>query len=81
MRLLSFAERLNTFFYRKEVRRLTAEDRALAEQWTLDTIRRLHPAWPEERVQRYFHDLLHLETSFSDAWSQRYGPLAAAARN
>lgn len=72
MGFFSLSKSLNSLLYRKEVRRLSKEDREMANRWTLEMIRESHPDWSEERVRVYFNRLLYLRVTVVDEWSLRH---------
>lgn len=73
MRFTGVTEKLNTFFFRSQIRRLTRFDMEMADRWTLARIREGHPEWSEERVMRHFEALAHLQVHAVDEWGRRFG--------
>lgn len=75
MNLLELPERINLLLYRKQVHRLTRQDREQAIAWTLQLIRDRNPGWSEERVRAYYDQLLNIRVIAVDAWSARHGEI------
>lgn len=73
MRFAGVTEKLNAFFFRAQLRRLTRLDMEMADRWTLARIREGHPDWSEERVMLHFEALGHLPVRAVDEWSRRFG--------
>lgn len=75
MNLLELPERINRLLYRRQLHRLTPQDREQAIAWTLQLIRDRNPTWPEERVRDYYDRLLDIRVIAVDAWSARHGEI------
>ena len=75
MNLLELPERINRVLYRRQVRRLTPQDRQQAVAWTLQLIRDRNPTWTEERVREYYDRLLDIRVIAVDTWSARHGEI------
>lgn len=71
MSLSDLTGRLNQFFYRQNLRRLTAEELEMAKAWSMEMIRREHPAWSEEQAEAYYEQLLYVHFSAVDEWTRR----------
>lgn len=66
-----FAERLNLFLYRQNIRKLGPAEIALAREWSLNLIRREHPHLTEEQVERFYDNLIHVQVIAVDEWTRR----------
>jgi hypothetical protein len=75
MDFLQLSDRLNTLLYRRQVQRLTREDREQAVQWTLQLIRERHPRWSEDKVRDYYDRVLDIRVIAVDAFSARHGEI------
>ncbi len=62
----SLGQKLDTFLYRRVFTQLSASDLNLAEKWTLAMIRRNHPDWDEEKVRKYYDNLLKIKVIVCD---------------
>ena len=72
MNFLDLPERLNSFLYRKDVRRLTRADRELAKRWTMQLIRDSHPLWTDAQIEADYERLLAVRVEAVDQWSRRF---------
>ena len=71
LRFDKLAKNLNRFLYRKETRALTPAQLEMAEKWALDYIRKHHPDWDDDRVRKYYDDLLKWRVTVVDEWGRR----------
>ena len=69
---LDLPERINSFLYKKDVRRLTKADRELAKRWTMQLIRDSHPQWTDAQVEADYEKLLAFKVETVDQWSRRF---------
>ncbi len=67
----AFTERLNLFHYRRHLRKLGPTDIQTARNWCLSVIRREHPKWTDEEVERFYDSLIHVELVAVDEWTRR----------
>lgn len=75
MNFLDLPERINLLLYRRQVGRLSRQDREQAIAWTLQLIRDRNPTWPEDKVRAYYDQLLDIRVIAVDAWSARHGEI------
>lgn len=73
MQVSEIRERLNQFLHRQNIRKLTAEERAMAREWCLDVIRREHPELDEDERELFYENLVRVRLVAVDEWSQRMG--------
>lgn len=73
MQVSEIRERLNQFLHRQNIRKLTAEERAMAREWCLDVIRREHPELDEDERELFYENLVQVRLVAVDEWSQRMG--------
>lgn len=71
MNFLGLSEKLNAMLYRKDVGKLSRQERRMARDWTLTLIREHNPDWSEERVQQYYQDLIKIRVKTVDQWAER----------
>jgi hypothetical protein len=67
----NFAQRLNLFLYRLHLRKLGPTEIETARNWCLNFIRREHPHFSEEEVERFYESLIQVELIPIDEWSRR----------
>lgn len=72
MNFLDLPERINTFLYKKDVKRLSRADRDLAKRWTMQLIRDSHPHWSEAQIEADYDRLLAVRIETVDQWSRRF---------
>lgn len=70
-RFPELAERLNRIIYDQQMRRMTPEEIETAKQWSFALIRREHPEWTEEEVNRFYDNLINVKITVVDGWAQR----------
>lgn len=73
MQVAELRERLNQFLHRQNVRKLTPQERELARDWCLDLIRREHPEFTPEQMERFYENLIHVRVIPVDEWTERMG--------
>ena len=73
MGLFEFSERVNRYLHRKEVGKLTRDERRMANAWTLRLIRERHPGWSDKQVRDYFQNLIHIKVRAVKEWELRMG--------
>jgi hypothetical protein len=71
MNLSEFSERFNHYLYRQSIRRLGAEEITVAREWSLAFIRREHPHFTNQQVERFYENLIHVQVNAVDEWSRR----------
>ena len=67
----TFTERFNLFLYRQHIRKLAPTDRETAREWCIALIRREHPKLTPEEVDRFYENLITVQWSAVDEWTQR----------
>jgi len=53
------------------MRKLTPEEIETARLWSLSLIRREHPEWTEDEVDRFYYNLINVNITVVDQWAQR----------
>jgi hypothetical protein len=71
MMLSDFTDRFNHFLYRQSIRKLGPSEIELAREWSYDFIRREHPQFTEGQVARFYENLIHVQVTAVDEWTQR----------
>ncbi len=71
MNFSEFTDRFNHYLYRQSIRKLGAEEIAVARQWSIDFIRREHPHFTPEQTERFYENLIHVQVNAVDEWSRR----------
>ena len=70
-RFPDLAARLNRIIYDQQMRKLTPEEIETARLWSLSLIRREHPEWTEDEVDRFYYNLINVNITVVDQWAQR----------
>jgi hypothetical protein len=69
--LAAFTERFNLFLYRQNIRKLGPEEIELARQWSIGLIRKEHPEFTDEQIERFYENLIHVRVTAVDEWTRR----------
>ena len=67
-----FAERVNLFLYRQHIRKLGPSEIEVAREWCFNLIRREHPQWSQEEVERFYENLIHVKITAVDVASGEF---------
>ena len=63
--------RINLFLYRQAIKKLSPTDVAVAKEWCVTLIRREHPQFTDEEVERFYENLIAVKFTAVDQWTQR----------
>jgi hypothetical protein len=66
-----FTERFNAFLYRQHIRKLGVVEIETAREWCLNLIRREYPHLDEEKRERFYESLIHVQVTAVDEWTRR----------
>jgi len=69
--LSAFTERFNLFLYRQHIRKLSAAEIEMAQEWSLNLIRKEHPHFTEQQVERFYENLINVQVIAVDEWTRR----------
>jgi hypothetical protein len=67
----AFTERFNLFLYRQNIRKLSGAEIELAREWSMTLIRKEHPDFTPEQVERFYENLINVRISAVDEWTRR----------
>jgi hypothetical protein len=65
------AQKINLFLYRQHISKLGPTEIETAREWCMALIRREHPNFTPEEVDRFYENLIHVQFSAVDEWERR----------